>query len=65
MMKKVKIFVEKHPYWAVILFGVIASLFWIALEFFFNNDFQPNGVYGLLFYYVISLSCVRYKQKKK
>ena len=63
-MYKVKLFVEKHPYWSVILFGLIASLFWIVIEFLVNKDFQPTGIYGLLFYYVIALSSVKYKKNK-
>lgn len=64
IMKKIKKFVEHHPYWSVILFGLIASIFWIIIEYIDNKDFRWNGIYGLIFYYIIALSSVKYKLSK-
>jgi uncharacterized membrane protein len=63
-MKKIKKFVEHHPYWSVILFGLITSIFWIIIEYIDNKDFRWNGIYGLIFYYLIALSSVKYKLSK-
>ncbi|OTP11241.1 hypothetical protein A5844_001375 [Enterococcus sp. 10A9_DIV0425] len=57
--------IKKHPYLSIIIFGLIASTFWITIEYIVNKNFVANGIYGLLFYYVIALSSVKYNLPKK
>jgi len=64
-MMDIKNFYKNHPYWSVILLGLIVSLFGITIEYLINRDFYWKGIYSLLFFYVIALSAVKYQQNKK
>lgn len=61
----VKHFVIKHPYFSVILLGLFSSLLGIAIEYIINRDFIYQGIYGLIFYYLITLPYVKFKLSKK
>ncbi|GKS54084.1 hypothetical protein EMLAB_06990 [Enterococcus mundtii] len=62
---KFKKFTEDHPYLTVIYSGLIESAFGITVEYIVNRDFRPSGIYSLIFYYVIGLSSVKFKSRKK
>lgn len=61
----VKHFVIKHPCLSVILLGLLSSLLGIAIEYIINRDFLYQGIYGLIFYYLITLPYVKFKLSKK
>ena len=61
----VKNFVIKHHYLSVILLGLLSSLLGIAIEYIINRDFLYQGIYGLIFYYLITLPYVKFKLSKK
>lgn len=60
----IKKFVANHPYKNVILIGIISSLFWITIEYIVNKDFYYEGILGLIFYYIIALSSIKFKSSK-
>ncbi|MBE6171910.1 MAG: hypothetical protein E7153_03555 [Enterococcus faecium] len=64
MRMKIMKFADEHPYLIVIYSGLVASAFWITIEYIVNRDFLPRGIYSLMFYYVIELSIVKLKSKK-
>lgn len=65
LMVLVKHFVIKHPYVSVILLGLLSSLLGITIEYIINRDFLYQGIYGLFFYYLITLPYIKFKLSKK
>lgn len=65
LMALVKHFITRHPYFSVILLGLLSSLLGITIEYIINRDFIYQGIYGLIFYYIITLSQIKFKLSKK
>lgn len=64
-MRRIKKIVKIHPYLSVIIFGLFMSAIGILMEYIINKEFIREGIYGLVFYYVIALLSVKYNLSKK